>query len=135
MSGNVNRVGIFRSGIVGLAHAWAAARAGNQVTVVERSDNACGASVWNFGMFWPPGQPAELYPAALRNRELWLELVAAAGIHARPTGSVHVLDREHEATVLERLPGVHIATAMAGSGMTMSFGLADRFFAQRLSSV
>ena len=101
MSGNVNRVGIVGSGIVGLAHAWAAARAGSQVTVFERSDKARGASVRNFGMFWPLGQPAELHPVALRSRELWLELVAAAGIHARPTGSVHVVDREDEATVLE----------------------------------
>ena len=96
-----NKVGIVGSGIVGLAHAWAAARAGSQVTVFERGDKARGASVRNFGMFWPLGQPPELYPVALRSGELWRELVAAAGIYARPTGSVHVVDREDEATVLE----------------------------------
>lgn len=101
MSGSVNRVGIVGSGIVGLAHAWAAARAGSLVTVFERSDKARGASVRNFGMFWPLGQPAELYPVALRSRELWLELVAATGIHARADGSVHVVDRDDEAAVLE----------------------------------
>jgi hypothetical protein len=30
---------------------------------------------------------------------------------------------------------VHIATGLGGAGMTMSFGLADRFFSNRLSAV
>jgi glycine/D-amino acid oxidase-like deaminating enzyme len=42
---------------------------------------------------------------------------------------------DHAEFRAEPLPGVHIATGVGGSGMTMSFGLADRFFAQRLSSV
>ncbi|MCW1922645.1 TIGR03364 family FAD-dependent oxidoreductase [Luteolibacter arcticus] len=101
MSGKSNRVGIVGGGIVGLANAWAAARAGSQVTVFDRSDKARGASVRNFGMFWPLGQPAELHPVAMRSGELWRELIAATGIHARPCGSVHVVDRDDEAAVLE----------------------------------
>lgn len=92
---------IVGSGIAGLAHAWAAARAGSQVTVFERSDKARGASVRNFGMCWPIGQPADLYPVALRSRELWLEIIAAAGLYGQPQGSVHVVDRDDEAAVLE----------------------------------
>lgn len=101
MSATRNRFGIVGGGIVGLAHAWAAARAGSEVTVFERGDKARGASVRNFGMFWPLGQPAELYPIGLRSRELWLEFVAAAGIYHRSCGSVHVVDHDDEATVLE----------------------------------
>jgi FAD dependent oxidoreductase TIGR03364 len=96
-----NSVGIVGSGIAGLAHAWAAARAGSEVTVFERGDKARGASVRNFGMVWPLGQPPDLYPVALRSRELWLEFIAAAGIYHRPGGSVHVVDRDDEAAVLE----------------------------------
>ncbi len=101
MSVRGNRVGIVGGGIVGLAHAWAAARAGSQVTVFDRSDKARGASVRNFGMFWPVGQTAEIYPVALRSGELWRELAAATGICARPSGSVHVVDHDDEVAVLE----------------------------------
>ena len=48
MSITSNKVGIVGGGIVGLAHAWAAARAAYEVTVFERSDKARGASVRNF---------------------------------------------------------------------------------------
>ncbi|WP_193210668.1 TIGR03364 family FAD-dependent oxidoreductase [Luteolibacter marinus] len=95
------RIAVVGAGISGLAHAWMAARGGARVTVFERSDKARGASVRNFGMVWPVGQPAGLHPVALRSRELWLELAAATGIHAQPVGSVHVVDRDDEVAVLE----------------------------------
>ncbi|QJE96137.1 TIGR03364 family FAD-dependent oxidoreductase [Luteolibacter luteus] len=92
---------IIGAGIVGLAHAWAAARAGHRVTVFERSDKARGASVRNFGMCWPIGQAPEYFAAALRSRELWQEFVRESGAYSRPTGSVHVVEHEDEASVLE----------------------------------
>lgn len=92
---------VIGAGIVGLAHAWAAARAGNRVTVFERSDKARGASVRNFGMCWPIGQPAELFATALRSRELWQEFIRESGAYARPVGSVHVVAHDDEAMVLE----------------------------------
>ncbi len=88
------------AGIVGLAHAWAAARAGHRVTVFERSDKARGASVRNFGMCWPIGQAPELLRTALRSRELWQEFIRDSGAYARPTGSVHVVGHDDEAAVL-----------------------------------
>src|SRR5262249_1416280 len=62
------------AGILGLAHAYHLARQGLRVIVFERHPRARGASVRNFGMIWPIGQPSgPLYNLALRSRNLWLK--------------------------------------------------------------
>jgi len=95
-------VAVVGGGIIGLAFAWEAARRGKTVVVFERHPLARGASVRNFGMVWPIGQPpGELYYRALRSRERWLELARAAGVSAEPCGSLHVAHEEDEARVIE----------------------------------
>lgn len=93
-------VAIIGAGIVGLANAWAAARLGCSVLLFDRSPQAQGASIRNFGMIWPIGQPAATYPTALRSRELWLELGREAGIWHNPCGSLHLAHRADEWEVL-----------------------------------
>lgn len=91
---------IVGAGIVGLAHAYVAAKAGQRVTVFERNPAASGASIRNFGMVWPIGQPAGMmYQTALRSREIWLELLAEAGLPYHLTGSLHAAYRPDEAAV------------------------------------
>jgi FAD dependent oxidoreductase TIGR03364 len=93
---------IVGGGILGLAHAVAALRAGASVTLLERHGAARGASVRNFGMVWPIGQPDGARLAeALRSRELWTAMAAAAGISCRQSGSLHLAHAEDEWQVLE----------------------------------
>lgn len=98
------------AGIAGLAHAWAAAKRGRSVALLERSPRASGASVRNFGMVWPVGQPVEVLPVALHSRALWLEAAEAAGFWHHTQGSVFLAVREDELAVMrEFVEGPHAA--------------------------
>ena len=93
-------VAVVGAGIVGLAHAYLAARRGQKVAVFERNPAALGASIRNFGMIWPIGQPSgALHAMALKSRETWLELLREAGWPFLATGSLHLAYREDEAEV------------------------------------
>nr|WP_207957002.1 TIGR03364 family FAD-dependent oxidoreductase [Rubrobacter tropicus] len=95
-------VAVVGAGIVGLAHALAAAKQGLKVVVFERSGWAVGASVRNFGLVWPVGQPGgHLYERALRSRGIWREVAAASGIWCAGAGSLHLAYHEDELAVLE----------------------------------
>lgn len=95
-------VAIIGAGIVGLAHALAAAKQGTQVTVFERNTQAVGASIRNFGMVWPIGQPAGmLHDRAMRSRQIWQEVAAGANFAIETCGSLHLAYRSDEVAVLE----------------------------------
>ena len=100
MKGSKVDVAIVGAGIVGLAHAYVAARAGRRVAVFERNPAATGASIRNFGMIWPIGQPAgALHEMALRSREIWVDVLEQTRLPFLPTGSLHAAYREDEAAV------------------------------------
>jgi FAD dependent oxidoreductase TIGR03364 len=95
------RVAVIGGGILGLAHAYVLTRRGCQVTLFERGLKASGASIRNFGMIWPVGQPAgEMHSIAMRSREIWLECLAEARLPFLNTGSLHVAYQDDEADVL-----------------------------------
>ncbi len=93
-------VAIVGAGILGLAHAYFAAKRGHKVVVFERTPMAQGASVRNFGMIWPIGQRAGVvHQMAMRSRQIWNEILDASGSECRPTGSLHVVYHQDEADV------------------------------------
>lgn len=69
------------AGILGLAHALAAARRGKRVVVVERDAQANGASIRNFGFVTVTGQEAgDCWDMARRARAVWAQVAEAARI-------------------------------------------------------
>lgn len=94
-------IAVVGAGIVGLAHAYMAAKKGLRVAVFEREQFAVGASVRNFGLVWPIGQaPGVGLDRALRSRQHWLEVAASAGIWINRNGSLHLAYHDDEWTVI-----------------------------------
>jgi FAD dependent oxidoreductase TIGR03364 len=92
---------IVGAGILGLAHAYHLAMRGRRVVVFERGPRATGASVRNFGMLWPIGQPTgEMRRMAVRSLAIWTEVLQAAELWHERVGSLHLAYREDEAQVL-----------------------------------
>ncbi|MDE3126254.1 MAG: TIGR03364 family FAD-dependent oxidoreductase [Bacteroidota bacterium] len=95
---------VIGAGIVGLATARALSLKGYKVTIIERGENAVGASIRNFGMIWPIGQPdGVLYNRAIRSKVIWKEVADSIGLWYRESGSLHVAYHEDEMQVLEEL--------------------------------
>lgn len=95
---------VIGAGIAGLAMARALSLRGYIVKVIERNHRAVGASIRNFGMVWPIGQPeGELYECAKRSASIWKEFTSEAHIYRDLSGSVHLAYQKDEETVLTEL--------------------------------
>jgi FAD dependent oxidoreductase TIGR03364 len=98
------------AGILGMATARALAIKGYKVKVIERSQFSIGASIRNFGMLWPIGQPGgQLYDRAIRSREIWKEYLNASSIPFNSCGSLHLAYSKEEWHVLEELSDIFMA--------------------------
>jgi hypothetical protein len=92
------------AGILGMATARALALNGYKVTILEKSQQSLGASIRNFGMLWPIGQPdGHLYERAIRSREIWKAYLKNANIPFDPCGSIHLAYDKEEQDVIEEL--------------------------------
>jgi FAD dependent oxidoreductase TIGR03364 len=95
-------VAIVGAGIVGLSIAYTAAQQNKRVVVFEKNPKAAGASIRNFGMLWPIGQPqGEHRNRALASREIWKKITSEAGIWMVENGSLHLAYHDDEMQVLE----------------------------------
>ena len=95
---------VIGAGIVGLATARALSLKGYRVTVIEKSEKAVGASIRNFGMLWPIGQPdGLLYNRAIRSKTIWKDIADSIGLWYDEVGSLHVAHNKDEWNVLQEL--------------------------------
>ncbi len=100
---------IVGAGIIGQALAYHAAKRGMHVVVFERSGAPQGASIRNFGLIWPIGQPAgPRFQLALDSLRYWETLASEAGLDLRSTGSLHLAYRDAEMDVLEDFVSNHL---------------------------
>ncbi|KQZ22447.1 TIGR03364 family FAD-dependent oxidoreductase [Microbacterium sp. Root553] len=90
------------SGIIGLGAAFAAARRGLSVIVVDRADAPAGATIRNFGHLCIGAQAGEARRYADASRELWLRLSRDAGFWLRESGTLVAARHADEIAVLER---------------------------------
>lgn len=89
-------------GIVGLAHALAAARAGHRVAVLDRDAQPNGASIRNFGFVTVTGQAWPItWDRARRAREVWTQVCAEAGIPILQRGLLMAARRPEALAVIE----------------------------------
>jgi FAD dependent oxidoreductase TIGR03364 len=103
-------VAIVGAGIVGLAHALAAARLGKRVVVIDREPRATGASVRNFGFVTVTGQARGApWRRAVRARQVWEEIAPQAGVDILQRGLLLLFRRPESADVVEEF----LATEMA----------------------
>jgi len=95
-------VAVIGAGIVGLAHAWAAARLGKRVVVIDRDAAANGASIRNFGFITVTGQErGQTWLRARRSRDLWVRVAAEAGIMIEHAGLVLTMRHTQSLPVVE----------------------------------
>lgn len=111
---------VIGAGIVGLAVTRALVLRGFTVTVFERNERQSGASVRNFGMIWPVGQPAgELYERAMLSRSIWKQLCDEAGIWYSEKGSLHAAYHSDELQVMEEFAGTRAQCRILNAAETL----------------
>lgn len=99
---------VIGAGIVGLATARALAIRGYKVNVFERNERAVGASIRNFGMVWPIGQPTgQLFDRAMLSRSIWKQICGEAGIWHDEVGSLHLAYHDDELQVMQQYVDVN----------------------------
>src|SRR5262245_55113584 len=108
---------IVGAGIVGLAHALAAARLGKKVVVIDRDAQANGASIRNFGFVTVTGQGAgDCWEMARRARDVWAEIAPQAGIEIVQRGLVVAARWPESEAVIDAF----LATGMAAGCRRMT---------------
>src|SRR5215469_11136240 len=87
MTSKVFDLAVIGGGIIGLAHAYVAAKAAKRVAVIERDIRANSASIRNFGFITVTGQErGESWRLARRTRDIWADIAPQAAIKIEQEG-------------------------------------------------
>src|SRR5215472_4766966 len=114
MTSKVFDLAVIGGGIIGLAHAYIAAKAGKRVCVVERDVRANGASIRNFGFITVTGQQrGESWRLARRTRDIWAEIAPKAEIEIVQQGLLLPVRREESLSVIESFLGTEMGEGCA----------------------
>ena len=93
---------VIGAGILGLAHAYTAAKAGKRVVVIDRDPRANGASIRNFGFITVTGQErGESWRLSRRTRDIWAKVAPQAGIAIEQRGLLLTVRRPEAVTAAE----------------------------------
>jgi len=100
MSAQTFDLAVIGGGVIGLAHAYTAARAGMRVAVIEKDPCANGASIRNFGFVTVTGQErGDSWTLARRTRDVWAEIAPQAGVRIEQRG-LYLTARSAEAVAV-----------------------------------
>jgi FAD dependent oxidoreductase TIGR03364 len=100
MSSRSFDLAVVGGGVIGLAHAYVAAKAGKRVAVIEKNVRANGASIRNFGFITVTGQErGDSWRLARRTRDVWAEVAAGAGLSIEQHG-LYLTARSTEAVAV-----------------------------------
>ena len=101
------------AGIVGLAHAYEAARRGLKVCVIDRDAACVSASIRNFGFVTVTGQGAgDTWRRARHARDVWAEIAPKAGIAVVHQGLNLVATRDKALDVLQAFMQTEMAQSV-----------------------
>jgi FAD dependent oxidoreductase TIGR03364 len=100
MTSSIFDLAVIGGGVIGLAHAYVAAKTGRRVVVIERDVRANGASIRNFGFITVTGQArGESWRLARRTRDVWAEVAVQAGLQIEQNG-LYLTARSAEAVAV-----------------------------------
>ena len=98
---------IVGGGMLGVAHAYHALRAGKRVAILEKNLRPEGATVRNFGQIVPSGMDAKWQAYGRKSLEVYTSLQQQADISVSSYGSIYLASDEEEMTLLEELARIN----------------------------
>jgi D-hydroxyproline dehydrogenase subunit beta len=94
---------IVGGGILGIAHAYHAAKNNQKVLIIEKDNFAIGSSVRNFGQIVPSGLSKQWFNKGLLATQIYKEIQAQGDISVRKNGSIYIASNLEEWQLLNEL--------------------------------
>lgn len=94
---------VIGAGILGLSHAYHAAKLGYRVLLLEKDSYPVGATVRNFGQIVPSGMSPDWFEYGVESTNLYKAIQAEYDISIRENGSLYIASCEEEQRLLHEL--------------------------------